>query len=267
MKKTRLIAILFALIIMILLLIILMPGQQNSGENNPEEPKKEVVVAVTEIPIYTEITADMVETKEIPESQVHPNAITELDSVVGTKSLTTIAAKETILSNHILSADVMSNRLALEIPEGMRAMSIQVDSITGVSNMLRVGDFVDIILVMENIYEIDPDDLKDVAEGNAVQPTDPGEPTFNRNEHVSTVLLQNIEILALDQTMLDAPVSDGLYYYTTTVLALPPEDTAKLALALNEGTVYLVLRGEGDEQYVEISPIITHELVMEEVED
>ncbi len=244
MKRTRILALLLAVVVMIMMAIILLP-KESANETPVEEAKKTVVVAKQAIPAYAEITADMVETVEYPESAVAPNAVLELENAIGCRTLVEISAQEILMSNHLLKADDIAGGLALLLDDGMRAMSVRVDSVTGVSNLLKVGNKVDVIVVLTAPKEENKanDDLVD-------------------EETVAKMLLENIEIVALDTALIGNSVDDdGNPYYTTVTLAVTPQDAVSLALSCYEGTVYLIERPQNDEESVTTSPVRIDDIV------
>lgn len=244
MKKTRMIAILLSVIVMIILAMVLLP--QTGSMDAEIEATEKVVVAAKEIPAYSVITAEMLTYEEYPESKVHPSALKTIEDAVGTTALNNISAREVLLSNHILKAEDISPKLSLDIKKGMRAATLRVDSVTGVSNLLRVGDFVDVVAVFENIR--DDSDVVNIKE--------------QLGEYVSVTALQNIEILALDQARVSAPsTAEGVYEYATVTLSVTPKDAEILDLCVNEGAVYLVLRGEDDHEIVAVDPVRVGQLI------
>ena len=237
MKRIRILALLLAVVVMIMMAIILLPKEQT---NEPmEEVKKTVVVAKQTIPAYAEITEDMVETTEYPESAVAPNTVLELENAIGCRTLVEISAQETLMSNHLLKAEDIAGGLSMLLDNGMRAMSVRVDEVSGVSNLLKVGNYVDVIAVVSN-------------------------PTEN-NEVVANMLLENIEIVALDTALLGNSLDDdGNPYYTTVTLAVTPQDAVSLALSCHEGAVYLIERSQNDNANVKTSPVRIGDIVREE---
>lgn len=243
MKRTRILALLLALVVMIMMAIIMLPKE--SASEHVEEAKKTVVVAKQTIPAYTEITEDMVETMEYPESAVAPNAVLELENAVGCKTLVEISAQEILMSNHLLNAEDIAGGLALMLDDGMRAMSVRVDSVTGVSNLLKVGNRVDVIVVLA-VSEDDGEANDDLA----------------NNESVAKMLLENIEVVALDTALIGNSIDDdGKPYYTTVTLAVTPQDAVSLALSCYEGTVYLIERPQNDKKSVTTSPVRIDDIV------
>ncbi len=243
MKRTRILALLLAVIVMIMMAIILLPKE--SVNESMEEAKKTVVVAKQTIPAYTEITEDMVETIEYPESAVAPNAVSDLENAIGCSTLVEISAQEVLMSNHLLKAEDIAGGLGLLLDDGMRAMSVSVDSVTGVSNLLKVGNKVDVIVVLNAPENVDNEN------GDLVN-----------NESVAKILLENIEVVALDTTLIGNPVGDdGEPYYTTVTLAVSPQDALSLALACYEGSVYLIERPQNENESVTTSPVRIENIV------
>lgn len=213
MKRTKILALLLTAVVIIIAAIFLLP--QGAGKSS----KKTVVVANQTIPAYAEITEEMLTTAEYSDDDVPENAVMEIENAVGCKTLVEISTKEMLMSNHLIAGEDVSGGLSLLLDDGMRAMSVLVDEVTGVSNLLKVGNKVDVIAVLPNV----------------------------NNDMVSKMLLENIEIVALDTTLMGNPVdADGAPYYTTVTLAVKPQDAVKLALCSSQGTVYLMERPQND---------------------
>lgn len=213
MKRKKILALLLTAVVIVIAALFLLP--QGTGKSS----KKTVVVANQTIPAYAEITEEMLTTAEYPEDDVPENAVMEIENAVGCKTLVEISTKEMLMSNHLIAGEDVSGGLSLLLDDGMRAMSVLVDEVTGVSNLLKVGNKVDVIAVLPNV----------------------------NNDMVSKMLLENIEIVALDTTLMGNPVNaDGTPYYTTVTLAVKPQDAVKLALCSNQGTVYLMERPQND---------------------
>ena len=262
MGKTRLLAVIVAILIVVILAVLLLPGREAEPVQKEEkEPMVEIVAARAEIPAYTFITEEMVYLKEVPESSVHINDLKTLEEVIGKRSLVTIVVDEPVMRNHIIDPDAPENRLAYNIEEGMRAMTIAVDDTAGVCSQIRAGDFVDIIASVQFKIEDDKDEKDRDDEDNGEDEKDPYRELDERTleivktvgETVYLMHMQNIEVLSLDQDQLYAPKQEdtGLYYYRYVTLSVPAENCQKLAWAAREGNIYLALRGENDDGLVE----------------
>src|SRR5581483_8074849 len=115
--------------------------RSNEAQNAP----REILVAAQEIPARIPITITMLAKKTVPASAVEPDALTDPNKVVGALSLITIPVGATItLSKVGHPADV---GLPVRLTPGMRAVSISVDKVKGVSGLIEQGDRVDVVAI------------------------------------------------------------------------------------------------------------------------
>ena len=152
MGKTRLIAVIVAFLIVAILAVLLLPGDEvQPVQTEEEEALVTVAAARTEIPAFTVITEEMVYLKEVPETAVHENYLSSTEDVIGRRSLVTMVTDEVIMLNHIIDPDDPENRLSYKIENGMRAMTVSVDDTSGVCDLIRVGDYVDVIVAVQDV--------------------------------------------------------------------------------------------------------------------
>ncbi|HAG07474.1 MAG TPA: Flp pilus assembly protein CpaB [Peptococcaceae bacterium] len=182
-----------------------------SGQYRP------VVVAQARIPPRTAITRAMVSLKEVPAEYVHPDAVTDLEAVVGKITGAEIARGEQVLKARLLRGDEQKEGLAGVVPPGKRAVAVAVNDVSGVGGALRKGDKVDIVGTLD---------------------TDRGA--------VTTMVLQGIEVLAVNDAGRPAAASEGLGTHRTVVLAVTPQEALPLVLATEEGRIRLLLRSPQD---------------------
>lgn len=121
--------------------------------------------------------------------------------------------------------------LALRTPGGRRAYTVMIDSLSAVGGMVNPGDFVDIVAHL---------DLPD--------------PVSGKTEKVSSVVFQNIQILAVG-TNLQAP-NEGYERQQKArslklTFALTPEEASLLSFMEHHGKMELLLRAP-DETDVEV---------------
>ncbi len=107
----------------------------------------EVVVAADDIPARTRISADMLATEVVPMQFVQPGAIFTVEEVVGKISLVPIKKGSQILSDLVVSPDLLGG-LSAVLERGTRAITIRVDAVRGVGGMIQPGDFVDVFAVL-----------------------------------------------------------------------------------------------------------------------
>lgn len=240
MKKIRLVAATVAALVVIIICFAGLSG--NSGGDGDKQSTKEaqvsVVVAAKSIPAYSVMSADMLSVVDIPQSAVRTqgNTYQNIDDVVGSIALSDIAQNETILSNHV--RDSKNATVTPSIDANMRAITIGVTDVTGVANLIRAGNKVDVFFTAE-----DPD---------------------HSSQAQSVLLLEDITVLALDQQVSDsknpnasADATTGTKNadaYETATLHVSPEQATKLTAASKKGMLWLALRNQSDNgTYGEIS--------------
>ena len=132
-------------------------------------------------------------------------------------ALRPIQVNEPILASKV-SGKGQPKSIASLLPDGMRAMAVRINDVSGVAGFIQTNDAVD-VLVTRSIGD---------------------------NREVTDVLLQNIRVMAIDQ---NAKKNDGTPDVArTTTLEVGPLEAQKLALAQRVGTLSLVLRKPGEEQ-------------------
>ena len=206
-------------------------GEISGGEVTP------VVVASVDIAAGTRIEEGMVETKDIAVNTVLAGVFADTEGVIGQVVRVPLVAGEQVITTKVTAtgaaiADGENPPLAFVIPEGKRAVSIQVSNVIGASGLIRPGDYVDVILTM------------------AVE-----------QDSIAQTILQNILVLSVDQDVTRALVSEGDEApviggdgsevnpeATTVTLAVSPAHGEVLAVAEACATprLALALRGFGD---------------------
>jgi pilus assembly protein CpaB len=144
--------------------------------------------------------------------------------VLGRGVVATIYEGEPILDTR-LAAKGAGGGLAATIPPGMRAVTIRVNDVAGVSGFVRPGTRVDVL----------------------ISGTPPG--SSNTTGTVSKTLLQNMEVLSAGQDI--QKDAEGKPVSVPVVnLLVTPEQAETLSLASNETRIQLVMRNPLDTQTV-----------------
>ncbi len=106
-----------------------------------------VIVATQDIPVRTVITPAMLTVTSKPADSVDPDALAGASDVAGQIALISIP------SGGIVSASKVGRLglggLTVRIPAGQRAISIALDRVKGVANLIEAGDHVDVIAVTQ----------------------------------------------------------------------------------------------------------------------
>lgn len=137
-----------------------------------------------------------------------------------------ILAGEPIVARKIVRAGE-GGFMAAYLEPGMRAMAIRVTVETAAGGFILPGDRVDLVLTRET-------NLGNMATADA-----------QRSKFTSATVLQNIKVLAIDQTTRAADDANTVVGATAT-LELGPRDAEALAAARSEGELSLVLRSYAD---------------------
>ncbi len=112
-------------------------------QTNANSAPRDVIVAAQDIPARVTITPQMLAHVQRPMSAVDPNALMDPKQAVGALTLITIPAGSSITSAMIGHPTDVG--LPVRLKPGMRAVSIQIDKVKGVSGLIEPGDYVDVI--------------------------------------------------------------------------------------------------------------------------
>jgi pilus assembly protein CpaB len=183
-----------------------------------------VVVAARDIPVRTVMTPAMLTITSRPATAVDPDAIINESAAAGQIALISIPAGGTISASKIGRLGL--GGLTMHIPAGQRAISISLDRVKGVANLIQAGDHVDVLAVTQ-------------ARGPA-----------SAIGAVSTILT-NKTVLAMGATQ-EAPAAASMespspeLAFDTATLAVTPREAKILALADLNSTLRLALRSIKD---------------------
>jgi pilus assembly protein CpaB len=134
-----------------------------------------------------------------------------------------VAGEPIVVRKIVRSGD--SGFLAAYLEPGMRAMAIRVSVETAAGGFILPGDRVDVIMTRE-------------LRSNSSTPDSAG------RRHVTTTVMQNVKVLAIDQTTQAG--DDQAVVGATATLEVSPGDAEVMSLARAEGDLSLVLRSYAD---------------------
>lgn len=154
------------------------------------------------------------------------NGPTAADAFVGSVVRESILAGEPIVLRKIVRPGE-SGYLAAFLDPGMKAMSIPVSVDTAAGGFILPGDRVDVVLTRE------------------VEVPNPANPENTIKRNVSSTVMQNLKILAIDQSA-QPPTEEMAVVGATATLEVNARDAETLALARAEGSLTLLLRSYAD---------------------
>lgn len=220
-------------------------GEDTGVKSIAGGPEIAVVTAKEDIAARTQITAGMLELTKVPSGALLAGAFTSQDLVAGRVAKIPIYKGEQLVQDKLAS---QKNDLGLSyiVPEGMRAMGVKVDKVIGAGGLIRPGDRVDIVALVEVKY-------KDLTTERELSDTR------------SFTVAQNIEVLAVEQklenqipqttkeskegTPVEQPAAEPEGKVVT--LAITPAQTQSILLSEEKGKIRLVVRAPGDTTIVE----------------
>lgn len=151
-------AVLFGLLSAVLVFAFL--SGQGGGESadealSPSEGAESVVVMARNINVGEKITADMLTTRTLPKGLVLEGGAANAEELVGKVATTPLFAGEQVLMVKVTSFSGQ-NTIAYKVPDGMRAISIQVPHEAWIAaGLIQPGDRVDVLAIL-TLTEVDP---------------------------------------------------------------------------------------------------------------
>lgn len=186
-------------------------------------PSRTVVVASRDIPAGGIVRREDVETVSWPGSALPEGFATQPGEVVGRGLIVEVRENEPLLAWKLADKEA-GGGLSITIPEGMRAVSVEVDEVVGVAGFVLPGTRVDVIATVM--------------------------PGTDRTRTTTRIILQNIRAMAADQRY-QQDIDGEPQYVTVVTLLVTPEQAEELTLAATEGRIQLALRNTLDAEEVE----------------
>lgn len=183
----------------------------------------EVVVASQPLKKNERITLEKIEVTSVPERGLHPQAVTQIQELDGLIVNADIEAEEVILNHRVQREEDEQLFVSRKVKEGFRAISIGVNFVQSVSNLVEPEDYVDVIF-----SEV----VEDVA-GEKIVKTE--------------LILENIRILAVGRKLIESSTEESYMEYSTATLELTAKDTIMLVNASERGNIQLTLHSRVEE--------------------
>jgi len=197
-----------------------------------------IVVATKDLPVGKRVDKTDVKLATVDRVNLPKGAFLKTADVVDRAISVTMTTNEPILAGK-LAAKGSGEGLTALIEPGTRAISVQVNEISGVSGFIQPGTRVDVLFTRQ----------------------------FSNGDAATTTLLQNVKVLAYGK-QLEAPAKldpKDTSKPTVATLLVSQEQAQKLVLAMQRGKIQLVLRNGLDEEIADDwSPVQAADLGIEE---
>lgn len=152
--------------------------------------------------------------RKMPQAFVNPHAITPatFSSVKGRQLASPVAAGTPLLRSHV--SIYSSGAFSARVHEGMRALTLPVDTVSSVGGLVAPGDYVDLLLTTQ---------------------TRSGRP-------VTVPLLTHVKILATGTNY----IGPNRHTFRDVTVEVTPKNASRLLLAQRIGSISTTLRGPHD---------------------
>jgi len=175
-----------------------------------------LMVARHDLDPGAQVEASDIESAVWPAETAPKGAFTDAKDLVGRTVTSLIAANGPVLDSMLAPADSPGGLQAL-VPEGMRAVTVEVNESSGVAGLLIPGARVDIISTLRR-----------------------GDDT------VARTIVENVKVTAVGRRLVRDPRESGENAVRTVTLVMSPKSAEAIELASTNGKPRLVLRGSAD---------------------
>ena len=183
----------------------------------PKELTQSVVVAAADFVIGELLEESDLRLSTWPKDIIPKGSFSETGTLIGRAVKTEIYQGEAILESKL--APVGSDGgFSSVIPPGMRALTVSVNTYSGVSGFILPNTYVDVFVTVPS--------------------------PSNKEESSTRIILENVKVLAVDQTF-EREGDDPVIVQSVTLL-VTPDEAEKLVLASTEGKLQLGLRNTAD---------------------
>ncbi len=186
----------------------------------------QIAVAKQHIRPKTVLTKEMLELKEMPAEYVLPGTVVDLKDAEGKITQGDIFPGEVILSSKLTSKDDPAAGLSAKIEANKRAISIPANKVNALHGLISVGDFVDVLAT----FDVEVSD---------------------KRETYTSTLAQHVPVLAINSS-LQTSASEKLELETVTLM-VEPVHAQQITMAMEKGSIQLVLRAPDDKEVQSIT--------------
>jgi pilus assembly protein CpaB len=219
MDKRLLTVVMVAVLVALVITAVFYQITVGRKPTQAEVATKELVVATRELPMGAKITPEDVRLIDFPQQNYPNGGFDSIDNVLDRSVVQPILANEPIVTGRVTEPGAGVG-LAPKIPEGMRAVAVSVNQVSGVSGFILPGSKVDVLLTGTPVNE----------EGRA-----------------TTTVLEDLEVISTAHKV--EPDANGRPENVPVVnLLVTPEQAELLTLAAAEGRIQLILRNPNDKK-------------------
>jgi pilus assembly protein CpaB len=178
-----------------------------------------VLVATRDLPEGTALAVTDVAVSQWPVTTIPAGAFGQPDSVAGRVTRVAVFKGEVIVPGR-LAPEGTGPGIEVKITPGKRAMAVPINDVSGIAGLIQPNSRVDVMVTLQ-------DD------------------TRPQKERVAKMFMSNMRVLSVG-TRVERGEDGKPINATTVALEVSPTEAERLAVAVNQGMIQLVLRGYGD---------------------
>src|SRR5437879_918167 len=187
---------------------------------------KHIIAAAVALQPGTPITAENLTEIDWPVNVPLEGLIEKKEDVTGHVLMYAVAVQQPVLRRDLASSTSLG--LSAKIPDGMRATAVKTNEVTNIAGFIFPGSHVDVLVTLK--------------------------PDNNAASTETRTVLQNVLVLSTG-TKIDPDPNGKPDNVGVVTLLVTPEQSEKLALAQNQGTIHFVLRNGADSASPDVAPV------------
>jgi pilus assembly protein CpaB len=178
-----------------------------------------VAVAKQKIPAKAIINEQMLDFKEMPVEYIMPGTVVDLKDASGKLAKSDIYPGEVLIGSKLIGKNDPAGGLAAKLEKGKRAVAVPINNVTALHGLISPGDYIDVIVT----FNVPDEEEKYVA---------------------TSTIVQSVPVLAVNKT---TDVTNGIKdELQTATLMVEPAEAQQIVLAVQQGSIQLVLRSPED---------------------
>jgi Flp pilus assembly protein CpaB len=219
MAERRYNVVLFAAVLTALVATFGVYRYLQQAKASSQVPMQTVVVAARDLSEGEKLERLALSTVQWPVGTAPDSAFSSLDSAIGRVARVAVFKGEPIVPGRLAPAGTGPG-LEVKIASGKRAMAVKINDVAGLSGLIQPNSRVDVLVTLQ---------------ANQTQNT----------KEQAKMFMNNMRVLSVG-TQVERGEDGKPIQATTATLEVTPQQAEQLAVAMNEGTIQLVLRGYGD---------------------
>jgi len=145
-RSNRLVLLVGVFLAIVAFIAIIVLNSRTQPTQNQQPTKLPTVVAATDIPLGAKIKAEQVKIVDLDIAGRSAGAYGDISQVLN-KTVRQDVVTDQQLTPDTFGATSQGQIIDIEVPPGRRAITVEVDQVTGVGTTIKTGDYVDMVVL------------------------------------------------------------------------------------------------------------------------